>query len=128
MYYSPLTSDYLYSIETQYLRNNPSNDTLATKRAFDHVQHLGGRGGNANGFSGDSEGRVYMLMPENNAVSIFQLHRLVSCEHDGIELMVKPQIYIYNTTSLQAEPFVRDPRIIWPVSSSTIPNHLIQLF
>lgn len=73
MYYSPLTSDYLYSIETQYLRNNPSNDTLATKRAFDNVKHLGGRGGNANGFSGDSDGRVYMLMPENNAVSVSRL-------------------------------------------------------
>ena len=25
MFYSPLTSDYLYSIETKYLRTNPSN-------------------------------------------------------------------------------------------------------
>lgn len=72
MYYSPLTSDYLYSIETTYLRANPNNDTLAAKRAFDNVKNLGQRGGNANGFSGDSLGNVYMLMPENNAIYIYK--------------------------------------------------------
>ena len=30
LFYSFLTSDYLYSIETQYLRANPANDTLAS--------------------------------------------------------------------------------------------------
>lgn len=94
MYYSPLTSDYLYSIETQYLRANPANDTLSSQRASNNVKNLGQRGGNANGFSGDSNGAIYMLMPEQNA------------------------IYNYNTTSLQAESFVRDPRIIWPDSSN----------
>lgn len=86
MYYSPLTSDYLYSIETQYLRANPANDALSSQRASNHVQNLGQRGGNANGFAGDSNGAVYMLMPEQNAIDI------------------------YNTTSLQAELYVRDPR------------------
>lgn len=94
MYYSPLTGDYLYSIESQYLRANPANDTLATQRASNNVKNLGQRGGNANGFSGDSNGAIYMLMPEQNA------------------------IYNYNTTTLQAEAFVRDPRIIWPDSSN----------
>ena len=86
MYYSPLTSNYLYSIETQYLRANPANDTLSAQRASNNVKNLGQRGGNANGFSGDSNGAVYMLMPEQNA------------------------IYNYNTTTLQAEPYIRDPR------------------
>ncbi|KAI9049604.1 hypothetical protein LZ554_006630 [Drepanopeziza brunnea f. sp. 'monogermtubi'] len=94
MYYSPLTSNYLFSIETKYLRANPSNDTLSAKRAFDNVKNLGQRGGDANGFSGDSLGNVYMLMPEQNA------------------------IYIYNDTILQAKPYVRDPRIIWPDSAN----------
>lgn len=72
MYYSPLTSDYLYSIETKYLRSDPSDDTLSAKRAFDNVKNLGQRGGNANGFSGDSLGNVYMLMPEANAIYIYK--------------------------------------------------------
>ena len=81
MYYSPLTSDYLYSIETQYLRANPMDDVLSSQRASNNVLNLGQRGGNANGFSADSNGAVYMLMPEQNA------------------------IYIYNSTTLQAEPY-----------------------
>ena len=94
MYYSPLTSDYLYSIETRYLRANPSDDALSSQRASNDVMNLGQRGGNANGFSGDSNGAVYMLMPEQNA------------------------IYVYNSTTLRAEPYVRDPRIIWPDSAN----------
>ncbi|KAL9596118.1 MAG: hypothetical protein Q9219_006017 [cf. Caloplaca sp. 3 TL-2023] len=94
MYYSSLTSDYLFSIETQYLRVDPTMDTLAAQWAANNVKNLGQRGGNANGFAGDSNGAVYMLMPEQNA------------------------IFIYNTTTLQAEPFVRDPRIIWPDSAN----------
>lgn len=94
MYYSPLTSDYLYSVETRYLRANPSDDVLSPQRASNNVMHLGQRGGNANGFSGDSNGAVYMLMPEQNA------------------------IYVYDSTTLRAEPYVRDRRIIWPDSAN----------
>ncbi|EPE29845.1 NHL repeat-containing protein [Glarea lozoyensis ATCC 20868] len=94
MYYSPLTSNYLYSIETSYLRDSPSNGSLATIRAFNNVKNLGQRGGDANGFSGDSLGNVYMLMPEQNA------------------------IYIYNSTTLETVPYVRDPRILWPDSAN----------
>ncbi|KAL8826488.1 MAG: hypothetical protein Q9170_007380, partial [Blastenia crenularia] len=83
--YSPLTSDYLYSFETQYLRVDPATDALAGQRASNNVKNLGQRGGNTNGFSGDSNNIVYVLMPENSA------------------------LYIYNTTTLQAEPFVKDP-------------------
>ena len=94
MYYSPLTSDYLYSIETRYLRADPSDDVLSAQRASNNVLNLGQRGGNANGFSGDSNGAVYMLMPEQNA------------------------IYLYDPSTLRAEPYVRDPRIIWPDSAN----------
>lgn len=72
MYYSPLTSNYLYSIETEYLRANPKDDPLSLKRAFDNVKNLGQRGGDANGFSGDNLGNVYMLMPESNAIYIYK--------------------------------------------------------
>ncbi|KAK7990209.1 hypothetical protein PG989_010524 [Apiospora arundinis] len=94
MYYSPLTSDNLYSIETKYLQANPNKDPQALKAAFDNVKSLGQRGGNANGFTGDSLGNVYMLMPEHNG------------------------IFIYNSTLGQTVPFVRDPRIIWPDSAN----------
>ena len=72
MYYSALTTDYLYSIETRYLRVNPNSDPLANKNAFDNVKSLGQRGGNANGFTGDSLGNVYMLMPEHNAIYVYK--------------------------------------------------------
>lgn len=72
MYFSALTTDYLYSIETKYLRNNPRIDLLANKLAYDNVKNLGQRGGNANGFAGDSLGNVYMLMPEHNAIYIYK--------------------------------------------------------
>ncbi|KAL9138346.1 MAG: hypothetical protein Q9175_000442 [Cornicularia normoerica] len=81
MCYSPLTSDHLFGIETPYLRANSMDDVLSS---------LGQRGGNANGFSANSNGAVYVLMPEQNA------------------------IYIYNSTTLQAEPYIRNLRIIWP--------------
>ncbi len=73
LYYSPSTSDYFYSIETQYLRASPANDTLAAQRASNSVKNLGQRGGNANGFSGDSNGAIYMLMPEHNAITTTRL-------------------------------------------------------
>jgi len=72
MYYSPLTSNYLWSIETKYLRANPANDTLSAKRAFDNVRNLGQHGGNGNGFSSDSLGNVYLLMPTQNAIYTYK--------------------------------------------------------
>ncbi|KAH8786331.1 hypothetical protein F5882DRAFT_496979 [Hyaloscypha sp. PMI_1271] len=41
LYYSPLTSNYRFSTETQYFRANPFCDTLSAKRAFDIVKNLG---------------------------------------------------------------------------------------
>ncbi|KAI1383731.1 major royal jelly protein-domain-containing protein [Hypoxylon trugodes] len=94
MYYSALTTDYLYSIETKYLRINPNSNPLANKDASDNVRNLGQRGGNANGFTGDSLGNVYMLMPEHNA------------------------IYSYNYSTRTTLPYIRDPRIVWPDSAN----------
>lgn len=94
MYYSGLTSDYLFSVPTSFLRVNPAEDPLSEIRAANAVSNLGQRGGMANGFAGDSDGNVYMLMPEDNA------------------------IYLYNTTSALTQPYVRDPRIIWPDSAN----------
>ncbi|KAH5196989.1 hypothetical protein HBI25_139960 [Parastagonospora nodorum] len=94
LYYSPLTSDYLFSIPTANLRLRTEDDNLAEIKAANNVTNHGQRGGNANGFEGDSNGLVYQLMPEHNAV------------------------YAYNPATLQTEPFVRDPRIIWPDGAS----------
>lgn len=93
VYYSPLTSAYLYKIPSSNLRNNTS--PLAEIAAQNAVQNLGQRGGMANGFDSDSNGLVYMAMPENNAINI------------------------YDPSTLRARTFVRDPRIIWPDSIVT---------
>ncbi|KAF2818438.1 hypothetical protein CC86DRAFT_472836 [Ophiobolus disseminans] len=94
MYYSPLTSDCLYSIPTANLLARTTSDPLAEIKAANNVTNHGQRGGNANGFEGDSNGLIYQLMPEHNAV------------------------YAYNPHTLQTEPLVRDPRIIWPDGAS----------
>lgn len=94
LYYSPLTSDYLYSIPTANLLARLENNPLVEIEAANNVTNHGQRGGNANGFEGDSNGLIYQLMPEHNAV------------------------YAYNPQTLWTEPFVRDPRIIWPDGAS----------
>jgi sugar lactone lactonase YvrE len=94
LYYSALTSDYLYSIPTANLLARVEENKLAEIAAANNVTNHGQRGGNANGFEGDSNGLIYQLMPEHNAV------------------------FAYNPATLQTEPFVRDPRIIWPDGAS----------
>ncbi|KAL9095229.1 MAG: hypothetical protein Q9165_002485 [Trypethelium subeluteriae] len=93
IYYSPLTGNYLYSVPSANLRERDTN-LLADQAAHNNVSNLGQRGGNANGFEGDSNGLVYQLMPEHNA------------------------IYYYDPRDLQTHGYVRDPRIIWPDSAS----------
>ena len=58
MFYSPLDSDYLYSIPTSYLLERDS--PLREQAAANNVHNLGQRGGMANGFEGDSNGLIYM--------------------------------------------------------------------
>jgi sugar lactone lactonase YvrE len=94
VYYSALTSTYLYSVPTKNLRSRVSENPLAEIEAANNVTNHGQRGGNANGFEGDTNGLIYQLIPEHNAV------------------------YAYNPATLQTEPFVRDPRIIWPDGAS----------
>ncbi|KAF2639622.1 hypothetical protein P280DRAFT_402525 [Massarina eburnea CBS 473.64] len=93
VYYSPLTSVYLFSIPARNLRERDTNP-LAELEAKSNVTNLGQRGGDANGFEGDSNGLIYQLMPEHNA------------------------IYYYDPKDLQTHGYVRDPRIIWPDSAS----------
>ncbi|KAK8217362.1 hypothetical protein M8818_001615 [Zalaria obscura] len=93
VYYSPLTSKTLYSIPTANLLERDSNP-LAEIWAKANVSSKGQRGGDANGFEGDSNGLIYQLMPEQNA------------------------IYYFDPAIGQTRTFVRDPRILWPDSAS----------
>jgi len=93
LYYSPLSTNYLYSIPTQNLRERDTNK-LAEVQAHANVSSHGQRGGNGNGFEGDTNGLIYQLMPEHNAVYYFD-------PNDGL-----------------THGFVRDPRIIWPDGGS----------
>ncbi|GME42746.1 Major royal jelly-related protein [Neofusicoccum parvum] len=105
IYYSPLTGNYLYSVPAVNLLAR-DDDPLAERAAKNNVSNLGQRGGNANGFEGDSNGLIYQLVPEHNA------------------------IYFYDPNDLQTHGYVRDPRILWPDSASvaedgpTPPSHL----
>lgn len=93
LYYSPLTGNYLYSVPTANLRERDTNP-LAEVQAHANVSNHGQRGGNANGFEGDSNGLIYQLMPESNA------------------------IYYYDPKDGLTHGFVRDPHIIWPDGAS----------
>lgn len=93
MYYSPLSQRVLYSVPTANLRERDTNN-FAEIQAHANVSNHGQRGGDANGFEGDSNDLVYQLMPEHNAVYYFD-------PNDGL-----------------THGFVRDPRIIWPDGAS----------
>ena len=93
IYYSPLDSQSIYRIPTLNLRDQDT-DPLAEQAASNNVSWLGQRGGEANGFEGDSNGLIYQLMPTQNA------------------------IFYYDPSDLQTHGFVRDPRILWPDSAS----------
>jgi sugar lactone lactonase YvrE len=93
MYYSPLSTNQLWSVPTANLR---IRDDVASAEIYAHanVSNHGGRGGNANGFEGDSNGLIYQLMPEHNAVYYFD-------PADGL-----------------THAFMRDPRVLWPDGGS----------
>jgi sugar lactone lactonase YvrE len=93
IYYSPLTGNVLYSVPAANLLERDTNP-LADQAAHNNVSNLGQRGGNGNGFEGDSNGLIYQLVPEHNA------------------------IFVYDPSDLQTKGYVRDPRIIWPDSAS----------
>lgn len=91
MYYSPLAQKTLYSVPTPNLR---AQDAQAEIFAHSNVSSHGQRGGDANGFEGDSNGLIYQLMPEQNAV------------------------YYFDPATGETKGFVRDPRIVWPDGAS----------
>lgn len=93
VYYSALTSLDLYRVPAANLRIDDSN-VLAEAMASGNVSWLGQRGGPANGFEGDSNGLIYMCMPGENAV------------------------YVYDPRDLGVHAFVRDSRILWPDGAS----------
>lgn len=87
LYFGPLTSSNLYRIQTSYLKANPS--FLAEQAAGNAVEYLGQAGSMKNGFESDSNGLIYISVPEQNGV------------------------YYYNPLDLQVHGFVHDPRILW---------------
>lgn len=89
MYYSPLSTNYLYSIPTRNLREHDLQG-LSEVHAHGNISSHGQRGGNGNGFEGDSNGLIYQINPEQNAIYYFD-------PNDGL-----------------THGFVRDPRMIWP--------------
>ncbi|ETN44670.1 uncharacterized protein HMPREF1541_10340 [Cyphellophora europaea CBS 101466] len=93
IYYSPLSSQNLYRVPTANLLA-PTSDPLSEQAASNNVSWLGQRGGPANGFEGDTNGRIYMCMPTQNAV------------------------FYWDERDLGVHAFVRDPRIIWPDGAS----------
>ncbi|OQN95674.1 hypothetical protein B0A48_18198 [Cryoendolithus antarcticus] len=95
-FYSPLSTNVLYSIPTANLRERDTNPT-AELDAHSNVSSHGQRGGNANGFEGDSNGLIYQLIPEQNAIYAFDSSKRGNGQTQG---------------------FVRDPRIIWPDGAS----------
>jgi len=90
LYFSPLSSRFLYSIPTAALRDH--SFPLSEQAAQDAVQTLGQKGGTNNSFEGDSNGLIYIAAPESNSINV------------------------YDPSTLQVSVFVRDPRIIWPDS------------
>lgn len=89
IYYSPLTSNTLYSVPTANLRERDSNP-LAEIWAHANISHHGQRGGNANGFEGDTNGLIYQLIPSQNSV------------------------YYFDPADGMTHGWLRDPRILWP--------------
>lgn len=92
-YYAPLDSSTLYRVPTSYLLVDDSGVAPAPQKAeadaAAHVEVLGGKGSQTNGFDTDSNGVIYMSAPEQNAV------------------------YMYDPADGVVRTFVRDPRFFW---------------
>lgn len=89
MYFTTLTGNVLYSIPTANLLVRDDVD-WAEQAAKNNVTTVSQKGGNSNGSEGDSNGLIYMIMPEHNA------------------------IYYYDPNDLKVHTFIRDPRMLWP--------------
>ena len=84
LYYCPLASRHLYSVSTALLRNGKAAEALVENSVIDH-----GEKGMSDGLEADAQGRVYVTLPEQNAIA----RRLPNS--------------LYQTV-------VRDPRLLWP--------------
>lgn len=84
LYYCPLASRHLYSVSTALLRNSKAAESLVENSVIDH-----GEKGMSDGLEADAQGRVYVTLPEQNAIA----RRLPNS--------------LYQTV-------VRDPRLLWP--------------
>ena len=84
LFYCPLASRHLYSVSTALLRNGKAAESLVENDVIDH-----GEKGMSDGLEADAQGRVYVTLPEQNAIA----RRLPNS--------------LYQTV-------VRDPRLLWP--------------
>ena len=84
LFYCPLASRHLYSVSTAMLRNGKAAESLVENSVIDH-----GEKGMSDGLEADAQGRVYVTLPEQNAIA----RRLPNS--------------LYQTV-------VRDPRLLWP--------------
>ena len=88
LFYCPLASRHLYSVSTALLRNSKAAESLVENSVIDH-----GEKGMSDGLEADAQGRVYVTLPEQNAIA----RRLPNS--------------LYQTV-------VRDPRLLWPDTMS----------
>ena len=84
LFYCPLASRHLYSVSTAMLRNGKAAESVVENSVIDH-----GEKGMSDGLEADAQGRVYVTLPEQNAIA----RRLPNS--------------LYQTV-------VRDPRLLWP--------------
>lgn len=84
LFYCPLASRHLYSVSTALLRNGKAAESLVEDSVIDH-----GEKGMSDGLEADAQGRVYVTLPEQNAIA----RRLPNS--------------LYQTV-------VSDPRLLWP--------------
>ena len=88
LFYCPLASRHLYSVPTALLRNGKVAEKLVEDAVVDH-----GEKGMSDGLESDAQGRVYVTLPEHNAIA----RRLPNS--------------LYETV-------VHDPRMLWPDTMS----------
>lgn len=88
LYYSPLASRQLYSVDVDPIASRASDDDVAAT-----VQDLGDKGSGSDGLESDAEGRVYLTQYERNAIA--------RRGDDGT-----------------IEEVVSDPRMLWPDTMS----------
>ena len=88
LFYCPLASRHLYSVSTALLRNGKASEKVVENSVIAH-----GEKGMSDGLEADAQGRVYVTLPEQNAIA----RRLPNS--------------LYQTV-------VHDPRLLWPDTMS----------